>query len=175
MLLAAVGLLLMGCESATKPDTAKAVLSKEDVAHDLITAHLKKNLDDPASYQPASWSKPVAYRVADKAAWEKQFADSELEGRLRLLDMHVGSYNRFKGKRFGEKATAYYQAKIKSATKETDSLRLIATKLGEVKDTTLIGTVYTHVFRAKNKMGGLVLDSAQFLVTPDGKLARHRF
>ena len=42
---------------------------------------------------------------------------------------------------------------------------------GPGKDTiTLIGMRYTHQFRAKNAMGGLVLDSALFVVYKTGKV-----
>ncbi len=32
----------------------------------------------------------------------------------------------------------------------------------------IVGTTFTHAFRAKNKLGGLVLDSARFIVGPSG-------
>ena len=39
------------------------------------------------------------------------------------------------------------------------------------KDNTTIGTTLVHVFRAKNKLGGVVLDSARFVVAKTGSVS----
>ena len=38
----------------------------------------------------------------------------------------------------------------------------------EFKDTTRVGTLLTHAYRGKNKLGATVLDSAQFVVYTNG-------
>jgi hypothetical protein len=45
-----------------------------------------------------------------------------------------------------------------------------AIKLSAITDTTRIGTQLTHTYRAKNKLGALVLDSTQFVVYEDGQV-----
>lgn len=53
---------------------------------------------------------------------------------------------------------------------ERDRGYALAESIGK-DSATQIGITLVHAFRAKNKMGGVVLDSARFIVTKAGKVA----
>jgi hypothetical protein len=56
------------------------------------------------------------------------------------------------------------------ANKYNDSLLVIANSFIGVKDTTRLGTAIVHTYRAKDKAGKAVLDSASFVVYTSGKV-----
>jgi hypothetical protein len=72
----------------------------------------------------------------------------------------------------GHSTTASWHQMMQEA--DTVYMRLYKQKvvLERSKDSTRIGTVVSHAYRAKNKMGALVLDSARFLVTKNGQVNR---
>ena len=151
---------LVGLASCSEANEKKQEQPTQEVdpTHSAITSYLKKNLDDPASYQPARWGtakdwlQQDADRIAAKAAGER----AELA--FTYAKKAMGSTTPFGRKLFDENA-----AEAKHYQRTQDSL------LRSV-DTTRLGQVLTHAYRAKNKMGATVLDSAQFVVYKNGQV-----
>ena len=159
LLLAASALLLTACGGPTDSDPA----------HAAVTAYLKKNMNDPASYASARWGRPTVYRQrqADSAA------AAEKQKVWRTLANHAGTaidslheIKLFPTSEALQKTS--YSAQVAAA--RADSLLPIITKLAASTDTARLGTVLTHAYRGKNKLGAVVLDSAQFVVYKNGRV-----
>jgi len=153
-----MGLALASCSGGAteKPATAAPAA---DPTHTAVITFLKKNLDDPASYQPARWGKQRAWRKDDANAIDLDSIKARATIFFELLKTEkvaaVASQ-----KQFDETV-----ASLKQLQDSQDSLI-------HTVDTTRIGTVLTHAYRAKNKMGALQLDSAQFIVYTNGTVKR---
>ena len=115
-----------GLVSACAPATPALTPAQESVS-----AHLKKTLDDPASYAPVRWGKEVAITRADSASIV---------------------------------ALAYFDSKDEA--QQDAGLALI--ELAKKDTLATAGTALVHAFRAKNKLGAVVLDSARFVVGKGG-------
>jgi hypothetical protein len=159
LLLAALLLSGLGACSPPTPYTVEQDVPKATPIQTAVTAYLKKTLDDPASYQPAEWGKP--------RAWQKDDANSididSIKERSNILFDLLKSERRPRvasQKQFDETAAA-----LKRLQNAQDSLI-------HTVDTTRIGTLLTHTYRAKNKTGALQLDSARFLVYKNGQVKR---
>lgn len=161
-----------GCSSA--PTKTEAAKSAEDPTHAAVVAYLKKTLDDPASYQPAYWGKTKPFQQRsldiDKAAdlfedyrHQHELGQAQSEHFIRMADMSTtpkqGLAELDKAKRV-----------IKLYAYRADSIKKISDKFAASTDTTRLGSVVSHTFRAKNKMGALVLDSAVFTVLKTGEV-----
>jgi hypothetical protein len=139
-----------------------------------VTDYLQKTLDDPTSYQPVSWSNVEVWRQQDEARAKipnerlELAADSLNAARQYqeyLADVRIG--------KLGPGLSSFQvksKAKWRRAVAKTDSMHKVINDLLAVKDTTRLGQLITHKFRAKNKMGGLVLDSARFEIQPNGQV-----
>jgi hypothetical protein len=112
-----------------------------DPTHAAVTAYLQKNLNDPASYEVARWGKYVRWTRQDSAGAAAERLEAEYDKSVGVLSDEQ-------------------RAKISHS----------AILLGNVTDTTRIGTYLTHAYRAKNKLGATVLDSAQFVVYKNGQV-----
>ena len=112
-----------------------------DPAHTAVSQYLKTHANDPASYEAVRWSGAAGYTRRDSAA-----AAAE-----KLFNKYKDTQS--EGRPSGEL----------SIIKE--SLRL-----SKVTDTTRVGTLLTHAYRGKNKLGAIVLDSAQFVVYTNGQV-----
>jgi hypothetical protein len=121
--------------------TSACTHSTSDLTHAAVTDHLKKNLNDPASYEAARWGKPVRFTRQDSAGIVSERLEAEYDKSVNILSDEQ-------------------RAKISHS----------AIVLGNITDTTRVGTYLTHAYRAKNKLGALVLDSAQFVVYQNGKV-----
>lgn len=162
LLLAAVATALTGCGPSAP------LLSP---TQEKVTAYLKKTLDDPASYQSVRWSKQkpfqqkevdVATARDESAEFEQQIALAKIEtesmARLNEIDgVDRATFNKPK------KAVAMYVHRAYSVKKIVDRLEAST-------DTTRLGESIQHTFRAKNKMGALVLDSVRFIVRKTGEV-----
>lgn len=145
-----------------------------DPAHAAVTAYLKKNLDDPSSYQSANWGKQKPFTQQDV----------DIERAADYLSAHQ------KQRQTGNTASQHYidmadlsstpedglaqLAKAKRVlavfTHRGDSIMALYNKAKASTDTTRLGTVLTHAYRAKNKSGALELDSATFTILRTGKV-----
>ncbi len=137
-----------------------------------VEAYLKKTLDDPAIYQPVRWGKVTAWRQAnadtlavghEMAAWQidAQHARSYIDSCQDLSAFHD-----LDSATVGQLKRSGVGAATRADTRLVEIRRLQASR-----DTTRLGMSVRHTFRAKNKMGALVLDSARFIVANDGGVA----
>jgi hypothetical protein len=155
--------LLLFCLLATAC-TSSPTLTASQLA---VVAYLKKSLDDPSSYQPLRWGKPVPYLRTQ--AEREEFG--QLMATYKIQQDSVVDYIR------GEASEAEV-ARLKATA---DAIMQRAEPLGKridnaeaAKDSASIGVVVPHTFRAKNKMGALVLDSARFIVPHTGAVTAMR-
>lgn len=107
--------------------------SDADPTHAAVSDYLKKNMDDPSSYEPVRFAKAERFTRSDSA----------YAAAAKLIKSNIRQ----------ERELGY-------ALTERDG-----------KDTTRLGMRVVHAFRGKNKLGATVLDSAQFIVYKDGKVA----
>ncbi|OGX81998.1 hypothetical protein BEN47_05095 [Hymenobacter lapidarius] len=115
--------------------------SESEPTHAAVASYLKQHANDPASYEAVRWGQPVPYTRKDSAAAAAELLSSEYDVLKETED-------------------AERRAQVGN----------MAIKLEAITDTTRIGTRLTHAFRAKNKLGALVLDSAQFVVYRSGQV-----
>jgi len=154
-------LVLIGCKSAPV----------EDPAHSAISALLKKSMDDPASYQPVSWSKPEVRSVHDSVAAYKYTLASQIitKNKLIYIDSSSVAQNGGRGS-YVESMLKSTRASLAAARRERDSLYQALHQPFPSPDTARLGYSVTHAFRAKNKFSALVLDSAEFFVDRKGRI-----
>lgn len=164
--------LAWACSSSPTTKAVPAV----DPTHAAVTAYLKKTLDDPASYQPARWGKEKPYTKRDVAI--------EQSGDLILEARHQGELGQVAADGYMRTSEIYGEtnptralgelAKAKRANARyahrADSVMALSKKLRTSTDTTRLGMGCVHAYRAKNKMGALVLDSAYFTVMKTGEV-----
>ena len=62
-------------------------------------------------------------------------------------------------------------ARFASSDEDTRNSGLELTELAKKDTLTVVGTMLIHTFRAKNKLGGTVLDSARFVIGKTGAVA----
>jgi hypothetical protein len=160
-LLTATLLLATGCTHADSGPT-----------HAAIAAYLKKSLHDPASYEAANWGPIVSYQQKDadqlaaKDATEK--ADISMHY-LRLENERVGRMIRLGATKAQLNP---FEAHFNGLAAEVKHFQQLEASLFKSTNTTELGTSMTHAYRAKNKLGALQLDSAQFIVYKNGKVER---
>ncbi|MDO7849025.1 hypothetical protein Q5H92_21855 [Hymenobacter sp. M29] len=129
--------------------------------------YLKQHLGDPKSYEPVSWqAEPFRQRHADA-----EQAVAALRAYESDRKFQVSAYEKYKTaleQNFAPADVAHFKKYYQDCTRRSDSLRTIATKLRDSTDSTRLGTLLHHVYRAKNKTGGLELDTAAFFVSQAG-------
>jgi hypothetical protein len=160
LLLPTALLLSLAACSPPTPYTVEADAPKADPTQTAVTAYLKKTLDDPVSYQPAEWGKATPWQQKDADALAAQDAAEKAEISYEYTKK-AARYTTPSGRRlFNENAA------------EAKHFQQLADSLLHTTDTTRLGQVITHAYRAKNKMGAVVLDSARFLVSKNGQVSR---
>lgn len=156
-------LLLAGCTGAPA----------ESPTHDGISALLRKNMDDPASYQPVRWSKPDPHSVHDSIAALRYLAASQIYFKNKLITIDSTSVAKYgKGNSYAQELLTGTRASLGRNRRERDSLYNFVHQPIISNDTAAIGYFITHAFRAKNKLGSLVLDSANFYVDKKGHVTQ---
>lgn len=159
-------LALAACSSPAKETVAEA--PKVDPTQAAVTGYLKKTLDDPASYQPAHWSKPMPWQQKDVDRLEAREASKKAD--ISIYYMRKETDRSVRMIRMGASKTQMkpFDAHFNELEKEVKQFQRLEDSLLNSTNRTQLGTRITHAFRAKNKMGALVLDSAQFVVYKDG-------
>lgn len=154
--------LLLNLAACSGPAETKAVAEspKADPTHEAVTAYLKKTLDDPASYQPAAWSKATAFQQRDADVLLAQ--DAAEKGKIAFQS----------AKRAAGSSSAYGKKLFDESAADAKHFQHLEDSLLHTTDTTKVGQVITHTYRAKNKMGALQLDSAQFIVYKNGQVKK---
>jgi hypothetical protein len=150
-------LLLAGCSTDSNP------------THAAISGYIKKNLGEPDSYSAVRWGKIIAFRkqqadslaaIALMPSYQAQATRAQ-QGLDSLRDESVET---------GSAWEKSINRRMLVAAERADSLAAIGQRLKDSQDTTRIGVMQLHAFRAKNKMGAIVLDSAHFLVYKNGRV-----
>jgi len=153
-------LYLAGC-------TSSPTATKEQEA---ISAYIKEHANDPDSYQSVRFGKAEPWRQHNA---DKLEADQLLEKVNRSLDYVNKSTEqtiRMIRLNASKEQLKPFEARYEENLAEYKQIRAKYDSLKYSTDTTRIGSVLIHAFRGKNKMGALVLDSAQFVVYKDGKV-----
>lgn len=141
-----------------------------DPTHIAVTAFLKKSLDDPASYQPARWGKVANYQQKEVDAEQAELETLQYKNYLELADISNKSYLELIDLGADRKVLERTHKSVVTEMHRADSVKSKITKLSSSSDTTRLGRSVWHAFRAKNKMGALVLDSARFIVLNTGEV-----
>lgn len=165
-LLILCALLAGACHPATSPAEVSA-----SPAQAAVTAYLKKTLDDPASYQPVRWGAATAFQQREVDAARAEEETAELQQQLELARIETAGMARLI--EIGDVDKAAFNREKRAAdcyTHRADSVNQLVNKLTASTDTTRLGASIWHVFRAKNKLGALVLDSARFVVKKSGEV-----
>ena len=141
--------------------------SPQKKAEKMVKAYLKKTLDDPSSYKGDSFDQ------LDSLFFIYFYTDEAIE--LRKLGWYDAESDFFGGK-YGLKATLFeIEARYAKTTKERqnfmDSVEVYKQKTleidkiykeNEAKYDEFVGWEVRHKYRAKNKVGALVLESKYF-------------
>lgn len=136
-----------------------------------VSDYLKKSLDDPASYAPVRWgaARPWRQRQADSVLAQALYRQwkPNADHAQSFMDSTSALY-----RLFGEDTLAQRQAmrSAQAAAERADKLLPDMQRLAKSKALAVVGVCFTHAFRAKNKMGALVLDSARFIVSKSGEV-----
>jgi hypothetical protein len=158
MLLA--GMLLLAACSPPTPWTVEEDNKPEEIpAYAAVATYLTQTLDEPASYQPAHWGSPKAWRKDDANRLD---LDS-LKERANIF------YDLLKSER---SARVVNESEFDKTAAILRQLQRKQDSLVHTADTTRLGVVLSHAYRAKNKLGALQLDSAQFVVYKNGEVEK---
>jgi hypothetical protein len=141
-----------------------------DTLQQAVTAYIKANASSFPGYESVRWGHPSSYTKMNEAAIKGVVAmnvfDAALIPRNKALAAYKASLARHDNHAKNEAIKAVYG----KANKYNDSLLVIANSFIGVKDTTRLGTAIVHTYRAKDKAGKAVLDSASFVVYTSGKV-----
>jgi hypothetical protein len=158
-------LALTACSGSTESQ------SSADPTYAAIIAHLKQSLADPGSYQPAHWGQIVPFEQREVDAEIAAAEQVEYKNQLDMAKQTNESYLRLIDMGADEKTLATSKHRGEVYLHRADSVSKLMAKLKKSTDSTQLGKAVWHAFRAKNKTGALVLDSALFIVFNDGKIA----
>ncbi|QDA59039.1 hypothetical protein [Hymenobacter jejuensis] len=155
----AIGALLLGV-ACSKP-------GPDDAAHDAVGRYVKTNLPDPESYEVVRFGRSTSFTRQDSAAHEATLLHDHLPyleaAEARALEQYKKAGESNKASSFFETEKAYKKATEAKLQAQRDEKALTM-----VRDTTRLGTLFMHTYKAKNKSGAAVVDSAQFLVYKNG-------
>jgi hypothetical protein len=152
-------LLLAGCSTDSDP------------MHAAVSGYIKKNLGEPDSYSAVRWGEVVSFQQKEVDAENAAFERLEYHNQLNIAKTHTDSYARLVEIGTDRKVLATTKHRADVYLHRADSVSKLMAKLEASTDTTRLGKAVWHAFRAKNKTGALVLDSALFIVFNDGKIA----
>ena len=134
--------------------------SPEDQAKKNITEYLKKNMDDPSSYESVEFGKLDTLHSAfneSKEGIALRNEDAKLELKMddlsKELDTNPQSINRLK----------QIQVTSDSITKRRREINDVQLKNANYKGD-FVGFNMTHKFRGKNKLGAVILNEKRFLL-----------
>ncbi len=124
--------------------TAVLVGCSSNKAEDQIKDYIRQNINDPASYEPVSFGEQ-----------QTDSTKSTDDGVINMLEDSVKYYDR-------EKMIATYDDSLSKMYAMQDSVLDREIKYLHSYKNKPCGYKISHVFRRKNKAGGIVLDSINF-------------
>lgn len=149
--------------------SAASCASPADKSRAAVSAYLKTKLDDPGSYTPVRWGPlaPFRQKTADSLAALALLPAHEAQASRAQQGLDSLRQTGLETRSPGYKAI---ELRGQAAAERADSIGAIGVKLLASKDSTRLGVVGWHSYRAKNKLGALVLDSSQFVVYQTGRV-----
>jgi len=142
---------------------ASCTKSPEQKAQTCIKDYLKKHLNDVKSYEPVEFGKLDTFKTVFEKSVTYEFLNKDIEFQFKLADEAAEDF----------KYPSLYDSKtcINQQTeclKKIDSLqKIIKIKKSEFKPQEVFSML--HKFRAKNAMGGMILNEVTFIITKDFK------
>lgn len=133
-----------------------------------VEAFIKKQADDPASYQSVRWGKMKRWQQQDLDSMQALVYAEREQGARETVKENEKQNQTYRG--LGIKLDTF---SLRMQRRDKAAIQIAQKKKEELQasqDTTYRGTSLWHTFRLKNKFGALVLDSANFLLHPDGKI-----
>ena len=146
----------------------------ENPTHNAVSDFVKTKLDDPASYQSVGWIREQPYTAANQSHDQAKNLQLAAAAQASLAMENQRLVYQLSGNSLPEAQRMKAEKKKLSDaySRKSDSLTEAAKGLFASTDTTRIGWMLTHSYRAKNKTGGLELDSGQFVILPGAKVTR---
>lgn len=167
-------LAVAGCNAPSKPVATTAgpppAAAATDSLQRAVQTYIRANTSAFPAYEPVRWGVPTVYTKEKEAAIKGVVAMQIFDDALVPRNKALADYKASLARHDAPAKTAAIMARYGKANKYNDSLLLIANSFIGVKDTTRLGTELVHTYRAKNRAGALVLDSATFVVYPTGKV-----
>ena len=160
-----------GCNSST-PESAADVPAQpaNTPLQQAVSDYIKANAAAYPNYEPVRWGRPAAYTKMSEAAIKGVVAMQAFDDALTPRNQALANYKAAVARHEAPARVEAIKARYGKANKHNDSLLVIANSFIGVKDSTRLGTEIVHTYRAKNKEGGVALDSATFVVYPGGKV-----
>jgi hypothetical protein len=151
-----ISFVFYSCQSTKKSATL------QERATDSVTAYMKQNLDDPASYQPVKFgtldTTMSNYMQDEKYLTLKSMSESELHEEADDLLNNKSLYQQ-------RSKVNYYKNRHLAGVKGLDSLK-------KTFKAELSGYLMLHSYRAKNKLGALALHEPLFRFRKDLSIYR---
>lgn len=162
----------MPCCSAPTPAKVEFADSKADPTQTAVGAYLKKTLDDPASYQPAEWENSTLWEQKDEDKIAAREASKKADIAIYYLRNESDRSVRMTRMGASKAQMKPFDAHFNQLQKEVKHFQDLEDSLLNSTHRTQLGMRITHTYRAKNKMGALQLDSAQFIVYKNGQVKK---
>lgn len=164
-------LAIAGCNSTSSPKKVAADASTpSDSLQQAVSAYIRANAGTFPEYEAVRWSQPTPYTKMSEAAIKGVVAMQDFDDALVPRNQALADYKASLARHDAPARTEAIKARYGKANKYNDSLLVIANSFIGNKDSTRLGTEIVHTYRAKDKKGAVILDSATFVVYPSGKV-----
>ncbi|AMJ67883.1 hypothetical protein [Hymenobacter sp. PAMC 26628] len=169
-------LVATGCNSSAPSDKTAAgspaakAAAPNDTLQQAVAKYVAAHAAAFPGYEPVRWGAPAAYTKINEAAVKGVVAMQAFDDALTPRNQALANYKASLARHDAPAKTAAIMALYGKANKHNDSLLVIANSFIGVKDSARLGTQLVHAYRAQNKAGALVLDSATFVVYPGGRV-----
>ncbi|WP_316815460.1 hypothetical protein [Pedobacter nyackensis] len=143
-------------------------------AKSACSAYLKRNLNNPSSYQPSSWSKLkktyTAFEDTKKVKRIDDILESFTNGKDALQGKIWDAKRRADGDYTQDSTYKYYVNMQNEVNLSTDSLNALRSSLEKSYKPIFDGYSIEHSFRARNKFNALVLQNHIFILNKTFKV-----
>ena len=163
-------LAVTACNTASDTKSGAASTAATNPLHQAISAYIQANASSFPAYEAVRWGSPMAYTKASEAAIKGVVAMKNFDDALIPRNQALADYKASLAQHDAPAKTEAIKARYGKANKYNDSLLAIANGFIGMRDTARLGTEIVHTYRTKNKAGAVVLDSATFVVYPQGRV-----
>ena len=158
------------CNSASDTKSGSASTAATNPLHQAVSAYIQANASSFPAYEAVRWGSPIAYTKASEAAIKGVVAMKNFDDALIPRNQALADYKASLAQHDAPAKMEAIKARYGKANKYNDSLLAIANGFIGMRDTARLGTEIVHTYRTKNKAGAVVLDSATFVVYPQGRV-----